>query len=171
VLQDRLVRDVAGQLDARAWSSTGDAVSVPRGVLAAADVAGFAKIDLTGDPVTFDVLHDAYGQALSDDIPLSGLKWVMSPSMLTSLRKIKTATTSNEYVVADNLADGPAGHRLLRVPVTLTKRMAASDDQDVLLWSPSMWGVARDLSPTVVLDKSRYLEYDQIALRIVAQFD
>ena len=176
VLQDRLVRDVSGQLDAQAWSATGDGVTIPRGVLAPANVAGFRKIDAAGAAISLDVLHDAYGAALADDVPLSGLKWVMSPTMLTSLRKIKQATGSRQYVLTEDMTTGPAGLRLLGLPVTVTKRLAPSGatqapKEHLLLWSPSSWAVARDLSPTAVVDRSRFLEYDQVALRIVSRFD
>ena len=176
VLQDRLVKDVSGKLDAQAWSASGDGVTTPRGVLAPANVAGFAKIDAAGAAISLDTLHDAYGRALADDVPLSSLKWVMSPTMLTSLRKIKTATGSREYVVTDNVAGTPGGLTLLGLPVTITKRLAPSGTvqapkEHLLLWSPSSWAVARDLSPTAVVDRSRYLEYDQVALRIVSRFD
>lgn len=176
VLQDRLVRDVSARLDAQAWSSTGDGTTVPRGVLAPANVVGFAEIDLAGAPVTLDSLHDAYGTALADDVPLAGLKWVMSPGMLTSLRKIKQGTGSRQYVVSDGVAGTPAGLTLLGLPVTVTKRLAPSGTtqapkEHLLLWSPSSWAVARDLSPTAFVDRSRYLEFDQVALRIVSRFD
>lgn len=175
ILQDRLVRDVQARLDAQAWGAAGDGIATPRGVLAPANVSEFHKIDAAG-PLSLDHLHDAYGAALADDVPLSGLRWVLSPQMLTSLRKVKQATGSRQYVLTEDVTQGPAGLRLLGVPVSVTKRLApsgttASPKEHVLLWSPSTWVVARDLSAQVVVDRSRFLEYDETALRVITRFD
>lgn len=175
VLQQRLITDVQAALDKQAWSSGGNGTTLPKGVFHADNVAQFAKVNVNG-ALTLDHLHDAYGRALADDVPLSGLRWVMSPSQLTALRKIKTTSTSNQYVVTENIGDGPAGLRLLGVPVTLSKRLATTGTapntkEQVLLMSPSTWQVVRDLSPQATVLRERFAEYDETGLRIVARFD
>jgi hypothetical protein len=41
----------------------------------------------------------------------------------------------------------------------------------VILIDPSQIAVARDLDTSVVVDSSRYLDYDQVALRVVTRWD
>ncbi|SER12046.1 phage major capsid protein [Microlunatus flavus] len=173
VLQQRLITDVQAQLDTQAWSSGGNGTTLPKGVFHADNTENFARVDVNGT-LTLDHLHDAYGRALSDDVPLSGLRWIMSPGQLTALRKVKD--TSGRYIVTDGVGGAPAGLSLLGVPVTLSKRLATTGaaqtlKEQVLLMSPSTWQVVRDLSPQAVVDRSRYLEFDQTALRIVCRFD
>lgn len=175
VLTARLVADVQAALDTQAWSSAGNGTALPKGVFHTDNVAGFAKVNVNG-VLSLDHLHDAFGRALADDVPLSGLRWVMSPGQLTALRKIKESSGSNKYVVTENIGEGPAGLRLLGVPVTLSKRLAttgtgATLKEQILLMSPNTWQVVRDLSPTAVVDKSRYLDTDETGLRIVCRFD
>jgi HK97 family phage major capsid protein len=41
----------------------------------------------------------------------------------------------------------------------------------VILIDPSQIAVARDLDTSVAVDSSRYLDYDQVALRVVTRWD
>lgn len=173
VLQDRLVKDVQGKLDAHAWSADGDGVTTPLGVLSTANKALYPTLDSGGAALTLDKLHDAIGIFLEGDVPLSGARWVMSPKQLTGLRKLKTGT--NSYALQPDLTAGN-GFALLGIPVTVSKRLpltgaAGSEKEQVLLWNPSSWAVARDLSPQAVVLRERFAEFDEVGLRIVTRFD
>ena len=57
---------------------------------------------------------------------------------------------------------------LFGVPVTVTSRIPAGK---AVLADMSLVAIARDLSPTVTVDSSRYFDTDEVALRVVARFD
>ena len=73
-IQQSLVFEVADELDKQLFSATGDGVTKPKGLLAYDDVQ---EIDLAGGTVDLDDLTDAWGLALSANVNMSGLKWVM----------------------------------------------------------------------------------------------
>lgn len=169
VLQQRLVTDVAAKLDAQFWGSGGDGITTPRGILA---YQGVQSIDWAGAAITLDALTDAVGLALSADVNMSGLRWVMNPQTFITMRKIKEVSGSNRPVLQPDVTQD-AVFRLFGYPVTVTKRMPtdAEGQRTVVLADFSQIAVARDLAPSVTLLKERYAEYDEQGIRVVTRYD
>lgn len=170
IISARLVTDTAAKIDTQAWSAAGDGVATPKGVLHADNVAQMEVLNAAGAALSVDMLHSAFGLALNDDVPLTGLRWVMSPGQLTGLRKLKT--TDGRYLVQPDVTVAN-GLQMLGVPVQLTKRMAAdaTGKGQVLLLNPQSWAVARDMNPTVKVLVERYADYDQVGIRVVSRYD
>ncbi len=143
-LKSRLVTDVAAKVDAQLFSATGDGVTTPKGMFA---WAGTQEV-VVGGALTLDHLLDAWGKALSANVNMSSLKWVMQPGDFVALRKIKD--TSGHYLLTpDPTKDGVFrvwGSEVIitsRVPntggATPTGRAALVDFAEI--------AVARDLAP------------------------
>lgn len=168
-LKDRLVRDVASTLDAQFFGAAGDGITQPKGILAWADTQ---KVDATGADLGLDVLIDAWGKALSANVDITKLRWVMRPDAFTALRKVKQGTGSNQYVLTpDATQDGV--FRLFGSPVTITSRLPEDEEtgQSIVLADFSQIAVARDQAPTVKILDQTFGDYDQQAIRVTARFD
>lgn len=166
-LRDRLVTDVASKIDKQLLSATGDGITVPKGLLA---YAGVQSIDKAGADLALDDLLDAWGLALSANVNMSGLRWVMRPDSFTALRKVKDG--SQRYQLQpDPTQDGV--FKLFGAPVTVTDRLPvdAESQETVVLADFSQIAVARDMAPSVKVLTERYADYDQQALRVVARYD
>lgn len=166
-LRDRLVTDVASKIDKQLLSATGDGITVPKGLLA---YAGVQSIDKAGADLALDDLLDAWGLALSANVNMSGLRWVMRPDSFTALRKVKDG--SQRYQLQpDPTQDGV--FKLFGAPVTVTDRLPvdAESQETVVLADWSQIAVARDMAPSVKVLTERYADYDQQALRVVARYD
>lgn len=168
VLQGRLVTDVTDKLDRQFLSASGDGVETPRGLFA---YTGTQSVNVAG-VLTFDKLIDAWGRALSGNVNMSALKWLMKPREFIALRKVKD--TSGKYILnADPTAD--AVFRLFGSQVIVTDRIpdttAATPTGRAALVDFSQIAVARDLAPSVTVLKERYADYDQQAIRVVARYD
>ena len=164
-LRDRLVTDVASKID-RQLLSAGDGVTTPKGLLA---YSGVQSIDKAAGDLGLDDLLDAWGLALSANVNMSGLRWVMRPESFTDLRKVKD---SQRYQLQpDPTQDGV--FRLFGAPVTVTDRLPldAETQATVVLADFSQIAVARDMAPSVKVLTERYADYDQQALRVVARYD
>ncbi|KRF19399.1 capsid protein [Nocardioides sp. Soil797] len=168
-LQQRLVADVAARLDAQLFSATGDGVTTPKGILA---YAGVQSMDLAGAAATLDDLTDAWGLALSADVNMSGLKWVMRPETFIALRKVKEATGSNRPILQPDVTQDSL-FRLFGSPVTVTKRLPldVESQKSIVLADFSQIAVARDLAPSVTVLKERYADYDEVGIRVVTRYD
>lgn len=169
-LQQRLVKDTADRLDAQFFSASGDGVTTPRGLFAHAGTQEVA----VGGALTLDHLIDAWGKALTADVNTTGMRWVMTPREFIKLRKIKTATGSNEYVLTpDPTQDGV--FRLFGAPVIVTKRVpdttGATPTGRAALVDFSQIAVAQDMAPSVTVLKERYADYDEQAIRVIARYD
>ena len=166
-IRDRLVRDVANKVDSQLWSDQGDGITTPKGLLA---YAGVQSIDKAGAAVGLDDLLDAWGLALSANVDMGRLRWVMRPESFTAMRKIKDA--SDRYQLQpDPTQDGV--FRLFGAPVTVTSRLPldAEDQSTIVLADFSQIAVARDVAPSVTILSERYADYDQQAIRVVARYD
>ena len=166
-LRDRLVTDVASKIDKQLLSATGDGITVPKGLLA---YAGVQSIDKAGADLALDDLLDAWGLALSANVNMSGLRWVMRPDSFTALRKVKDG--SQRYQLQpDPTQDGV--FKLFGAPVTVTDRLPvdAESQETVVLADFAQIAVARDMAPSVKVLTERYADYDQQALRVVARYD
>lgn len=168
-LRDRLVKDVTDTLDRQLLSASGDGITTPKGLFA---YSGIQKLDAGGAALTLDHLLTAWGMALSADVNMSTLKWILHPSDFVALRKVKDNT--GQYILnADPTAD--AVFRLFGAPVTVSKRVpdttGATPAGRAALVDFSQIAVARDLAPQVTLLDERYAEYDQKAIRVVTRYD
>lgn len=169
-IQNRLVYDVAAKLDAQFLSASGDGVTTPKGLFA---YSGTQNLPV-GAELSLDSLLDAWGMALSANVNMSGLKWVMTPREFVKLRKIKTDTGSNAYVLQpDPTADGV--FRLWGAPVIVSGRVpdttGATPTGRAALVDFSQIAVARDMAPSITILRERYADYDEQAIRVVARYD
>ncbi len=111
-----------------------------------------------------DSIHDTVGLLLAANA--SPGRWIMHPSNFVNARKFKSETTG-QYLLQPDPQEGNA-YRLAGYPVLVTTLMPTNR---VLLLDPSAVAIGRDLDTSVVIDSSRYLDYDQVALRVVLRMD
>lgn len=167
-IEDRLVNGVADKLDAQLLSATGDGITTPKGLFAYSGIQTLA----VGGALTLDHLLTAWGMALSANVNMAALKWVMQPGDFVSLRKVKD-TTGGYLLQPDPTADGV--FRLWGAPVVVTSRVPNTTGGTVTgraaLVDFSQIAVARDLAPSVKILTERYADYDQQAIRVVARYD
>lgn len=167
-LRDRLVTDVANKIDTQLMSASGDGITTPKGLFAYSGVQTVA----VGGALTLDHLLDAWGKALSANVNMSSLRWIMTPREFTALRKVKDG--QNRYQLQpDPTQDGV--FRLFGAPVTVTARVpdttGATPTGRAALVDFSQIAVARDTAPSVKVLTERYADYDQQAIRVVARYD
>lgn len=167
-LKDRLVLDVANKVDNQLLSASGDGVTTPKGLFA---YTGIQTLAVDG-ALTLDHLLSAWGMALSANVNMSSLRWLLTPADFVALRGIKD--TSGKYILnADPTAD--AVFRLFGAPVTVTARIpdttGATPTGRAALVDFSQIAVARDLAPSVKVLTERYADYDQQAIRVVTRYD
>lgn len=181
-LQDRMVFEVAAKLDAAFIGGTGDVVdgkrTTPLGIV---NYAGTQQITDVGTP-SLDDLHDAVGMMLGANADPSRARWLLTSRDFVNLRKIKSATGSNSYVLQPDPTQDNV-YRLLGIPVTITNRIPISVDDpatttineggltSIVLADFSQIAVARDLAPSVKILTERYADFDQQAIRVVAHYD
>lgn len=166
-LRERLVRDVAMKLDQQFLGTTGDGITTPMGMLA---WSGTQLVDAAGGAVTLDMLHDAWGSALSANVSMSSLRWFIRPDTFVAIRKLKD--TQNRYQLQpDPTQDGV--FRLLGAPVTITPNLPldAESQKTIVLADFAQIAVARDLAPSVTVLRERYADYDEQALKVVTRYD
>ncbi len=167
-LKARLVRDVAAKLDTQFFSASGDGTTTPKGLFA---WTGTQSVAVDG-ALTLDHLLDAWGKALSANVNMSRLRWVMTPREFTALRKIKDG--QNRYQLQpDPTQDGV--FRLFGAPVTVTSRVpdttGATPTGRAALLDFSQVAVVRDMAPSVTVLDQTFGDYDQQAIRVVARYD
>lgn len=161
-LRDRLVADVAAKLDRQFLGSTGDGVTVPKGLFAWTGVNTVA----VGGALTLDALLDGYGLALGSAANVNNMTLFVRPADYMALRKIKD--TTGRFLVEPNVSTGGLVVPALNAKVQVSTHVAANS---AALVDMSQVAVARDMAPTVTLLKERYADYDQQALRVVARYD
>lgn len=157
ILKQRLTTDTAAALDTALFTSNGNANTI-RGLLAQPGVA-------TGvlDASEPDSFLDGIGIARANEVKPN--RWFLSPADYLAVRKIKDST--GRYILQPDLTQ--TGQEVLfGVPVTVTSRIPTGK---AVLADMSLVAIARDLSPTVTVDSSRYFDTDEVALRVVARFD
>lgn len=167
-LKDRLVRDVAGTLDAQLLSATGDGITKPRGLFA---YTGTQTVDVAG-ALTLDALLDGWGKALAANVNMASLKWVLQPGDFVALRKVKD-TTGKYLLTPDPTQDGV--FRIWGSPVIITSRIPDTTGTPATgraaLVDFSQIAVARDQAPTVKVLDQTFGDYDQQAIRVTARYD
>lgn len=161
VLQDRLVADVAGKLDAQFLSAEGDGITTPRGLFA---YEGVEDVAVSGE-FNVDTLLAAQGVALEANVDLSRLALFVRPGDLMALRGLKD--NDGRYLLQWDATEA-GGYRILGMNALVSAhvpegRAAVADMSQI--------AVARDLAPTVKILTERYADYDQQAIRVVARYD
>lgn len=161
VLQDRLVADVAGKLDAQFLSAEGDGVTTPRGLFA---YTGVQDVPVTGD-FNVDTLLAAQGVALESNVDLNRLALFVRPGDLMALRGLKDA--DGRYLLQWDATEA-GGYRVLGMNALVSAHVP---EGRAAIADMSQIAVARDLAPTVKILTERYADYDQQAIRVVARYD
>ena len=167
-LKDRLVADVAAKLDAQLLSASGDGTTTPKSLFA---WAGTQNVAVNG-ALTLDHLLTAWGLALSANVTMGSLKWVLTPGDFVALRKVKD-TTGQYLLQVDPTADGV--FRLWGAPVIVSARIpnttGASPTGRAALVDFSQIAVARDAAPSVKILDQTFGDRDQQAIRVTARYD
>lgn len=157
ILKQRLVTDTAKALDVALFTSTGTSNTI-RGLL---NQTGVATGTLDADEP--DSLLDGIGIARANEVKPN--RWFLSPADYLSIRKVKDA--DGRYILQPDLTQ--TGQEVLfGVPVTVTAQVPTGK---AVLADMNMVAIARDLSPSVTIDSSRYFDTDEVALRVVARYD
>ncbi|MEX3517678.1 phage major capsid protein [Corynebacterium camporealensis] len=159
VLQTRLVKDVANSLDTMLLKGDGKD----------GGATGFLKQPNTQtaalDVNDTDSLLDMLALAASKEVTPN--RWFLSGEDFYTLRKVKDK--NGRYIMqANGGIDGGVGYRLFDVPVTVTNKL---DKGEGALVDMKEVAVVRDIDPQVTVDTSRYLEYDQVAIRVATRYD
>ena len=161
VLQDRLVADVAGKLDAQFLSAEGDGITTPRGLFA---YEGVEDVAVSGE-FNVDTLLAAQGVALEANVDLSRLALFVRPGDLMALRGLKDA--DGRYLLQWDATEA-GGYRILGMNALVSAHVP---EGRAAIADMSQIAVARDLAPTVKILTERYADYDQQAIRVVARYD
>lgn len=168
VLKQRLVGDVADTLDEQLLSASGDGTTLPKGLFAH---AGIQKLTSVG-ALSLDTLHDAWATALSANVNMASLKWLLNPREFSKLRKLKD-TQGRYQLQPDPTQDGV--FRLLGAPVIVTSRIpdttGATPTGRAALVDFSQIAVARDQAPTVSHLTELYSGQDQQGLKVTCRYD
>lgn len=161
VLQDRLVADVAGKLDAQFLSDEGDGITTPRGLFA---YEGVEDVAVSGE-FNVDTLLAAQGVALEANVDLSRLALFVRPGDLMALRGLKD--NDGRYLLQWDATEA-GGYRILGMNALVSAHVP---EGRAAIADMSQIAVARDLAPTVKILTERYADYDQQAIRVVARYD
>ena len=161
VLQDRLVADVAGKLDAQFLSAEGDGITTPRGLFA---YEGVEDVDATAG-FDVDTLLAAQGVALESNVDLTRLALFVRPGDLMALRGLKD--NDGRYLLQWDATEA-GGYRILGMNALVSAHVP---EGRAAIADMSQIAVARDLAPTVKILTERYADYDQQAIRVVARYD
>ena len=161
VLQDRLVADVAGKLDAQFLSAEGDGITTPRGLFA---YTGVQDVPVAGE-FNVDTLLAAQGVALEANVDLSRLALFVRPGDLMALRGLKD--NDGRYLLQWDATEA-GGYRILGMNALVSAHVP---EGRAAIADMSQIAVARDLAPTVKILTERYADYDQQAIRVVARYD
>lgn len=161
VLQQRLVADVAGTLDAQFLGDAGDGVTTPLGLFAYTETL---TVDAAG-PLTLDTLLAAQGEAFGAHVDYSRLRLVVRPEDYMGLRAAKDG--DQRYMLTPDATAGGMPALLGMQPIV----SSYVPEGHAAVVDFSQIGVARDLAPSVKILTERYADYDQQAIRVVARYD
>ena len=157
VLQARLVEDIKTKLDTALLTGDGADDSVT-GLL---NVDGLDQLD--ADPAKHDTILDALAHMSANEVTPNRL--FMSGEDFFAIRKVKD--TQGRYLLQPDITRAGA-FMLQGVPVAATNKLEKGTA--ILANMPDV-AVVRDIDPTVTVDTSRYLEYDQTAIRVATRYD
>jgi Phage capsid family len=117
------------------------------------------------DVTNADSLLDAIGLASAAEVMPN--RWFVNGTDFIALRKLKTETTSKEYLLERDVSAGPT-YRLFGIPVTVTNKLPVGK---AVLADMSQVAVARDVARSVTILTERYAEFDEIGIRVVTRYD
>lgn len=157
ILKQRLVTDCAKALDTALFTGTGSSNTI-KGLLAQ---TGVATGTLDADEP--DSLLDGIGVARANEVKPN--RWFLSPADYLSIRKIKDG--DGRYILQPDIT-ATGQEVLFGVPVTVTAQIPTGK---AVLADMNMVAIARDMSPSITVDSSRYFDTDEVALRVVARYD
>lgn len=157
ILKQRLATDTAKALDVALFTGNGNSNTI-KGLLNQTGVA-------TGvlDATKTDSLLDGIGIARANEVKPN--RWFLSPADYLAIRKIKD--TSGKYILQPDLT-ATGQEVLFGVPVTVTAQIPTGK---AVLADMNLVAVARDMSPSITVDSSRYFDTDEVALRVVCRYD
>lgn len=157
VLQRRMVTDVRDKLDTALL--TGDGLdNTVTGIL---NQTGLTSAPFSAaDP---DTILDALSALSALEVTPDRL--ILNGSDFFALRKLKDS--DGRGLLQPDLT-APAAYALHGVPVTVTNKVPAGKG---ILASMADIAVVRDEDTRVAIDTSRYLDYDQTAIRVTARYD
>ena len=176
-IQGELIFKVVEKLDRQFFSAGGDGITTPLGILA---YPGVQVIDKANTAISIDDLIDAWGMALSGNVNMNSLRWIMRSSQFIALNKIKEISGSQRPVLQPDLT-AAGGFRLLGAPVIVTDHLALGPDStdvgteanegNVVLADMSQILVARDIAPSVTILKELFAKTDEIGIRVCTRYD
>lgn len=157
VLQRRLVADVRAKLDDALLMGDGADNSVT-GIINQENVTRGIW-----DPSDTDSILDGLATLAAAEV--SPDRIMMNGSDFFGIRKLKDGD-GRHLLQSDLSSDVP--YRLHGIPVTVTNKLPAGT---LIMADWSDIAVVRDQDTTVRIDPSRYLEYDQTAIRVTTRYD
>ena len=157
VLQRRIVTDVRDKLDTALLLGDGDENTVT-GVLSQSGLQ--AKPFDTSDP---DTILDALAALAAEEATANRI--ILNGGDFFDMRKLKDA--DGRGLLQPDIS-GDATYRLHGVPVAVTNKIPAGK---AIVADMSAIAVVRDEDARVTLDASRYLDYDQTAIRVTTRYD
>lgn len=157
VLQRRIVTDVKEKLDTALLSGDG-ADNAVTGLL---NQPGIETASL--DPTKVDSVLDALATMAAHEVTPNTL--FMAGSDFFAIRKAKDA--QGRYLLQPDITRAGA-FQLQGVPVIATNKLTAGT---AIFANTADIAVVRDTSPTITVDTSRYLEFDQTAIRATCRYD
>lgn len=157
VLQRRIVTDVRDQLDDALLDGDG----LDNSITGIVNQPGVTTGTLdASDP---DSILDAIADLAAKEITANRI--ILSGADFATIRKLKDG--NGRGLLVSDLSAG-AAYSLHGVPVSVTNKLAAGT---AIVADMSNVAVVRDEDARVTLDASRYLEWDQIAIRVVTRYD
>jgi HK97 family phage major capsid protein len=171
--QQQMVQGMARAIDKEMFQGTGTPdVNGNHGMVGILNHPDIQSQDWDTTPADSDAMldpiSDAIGRLISaefDDTSLGRGVLFIPGAAFTEFDKIKTV---DGLPVWEKDVTNPARRRLKGVPVVVTSQLPADTGALVLM---DQVVAARDLSPQVKVDVSRYFEFDQVAVRVVSRFD
>lgn len=157
VLQRRIVTDVRDKLDTALLTGDGAGNTVTGLINQTGVTQG------TWDAADPDSILDALATMAGNEASPTGL--TMNGTDFTAVRKLKD--TTGRYMLQPDLSSA-GRYQLHGIPVRVTNKLpqgtaVLADWADV--------AIVRDIDPTITLDASRYLEFDQMAIRATTRYD
>lgn len=157
VLEKKIVDDVRTKLDAALIDGDG----VGNTITGVMNQPGLTSAPF--DPTDPDTILDALAALAAEEVTATGL--FIAGADFFSMRKLKDST--GRYLLEPNPANA-AQYQLQGVPVKPTNKLLPGN---AVIGNIADIAVVRDTDPTVVIDQSRYLDYDQTAIRVTCRYD
>ncbi|KAA1376125.1 phage major capsid protein [Aeromicrobium fastidiosum] len=167
-VRQRLVTDVASKIDTQFFGASGDGVETPRGLFS---WLGTQTVAAAGG-LTYDVLLAAWSKALSANVNMGSLKFVVTPREFVTLKGLKDG--DGRYLAQpDPTLDSV--YRAFGIPIVVTPRIpdttGGTPTGRAALVDFSQVAVARDLAPSVKILNELYAGTGEVGIRVQARYD